>query len=131
MLFADVSDLEMWWHNIPKDQQAHASVILEAASAHIATRCKQSGVDISAPDELLKTNLKTVCCNVTRRFIESQEERSGVKNSQQMVGPFMETLTFANSTGDFYMSPEELKSLGIGRQRISFTSPFERENHEW
>ena len=127
--FATVAELQQRWQDLNADEQARAKVTLQDATAYIMTLCKQSGVELPTPDKpdgLMSQNLKSVCCGIVRRMLSSADALAGVKSSQTMTGPFMETFSYENPTGDMYLTAAEKKLLGIGRQRISCVNTLGR-----
>jgi hypothetical protein len=128
--FATADDLEIRWRELKPDERTRAEVILMDASALISTLCEQSKVALptaEAPNPLLATNLKAVCCDVCKRSMLSPEDKTGVKSAQQMAGNYMEMFTFDSPPGDLYLTASEKRRLGIGRQRISFINTLGSE----
>lgn len=114
MAFATVADLEARWRDLTEDEQSQASVLLDDATAYL-----QALVDVDADDETQAANLKMVCCNMVKRTMTSTaSEAFGVTDATATMGPFSQQVSYANPTGDMYVSKSERLLLGIGSTRI-------------
>ena len=116
MAFATYQDVEARWRTLTADEQARATVLLEDASNMLI-----SMVTIDASDQQQAANLKQVCANmVIRSMISSSSDAYGVGELKAGLGPFDQTVKFANPNGDLYPTKQERKMLGIrgGEGRI-------------
>jgi hypothetical protein len=70
---------------------------------------------------------KRITCEVVKRAMISPVDQLPLKSmtEQQMGGPYMgqRSETYANPTGDLYLTTSEKKQLGIGRQRFGAIRP--------
>lgn len=106
--FATVTDLEQRWHALTSEEKTQAQLLLADASALM-----RSQADTSLVEESLLT---AICCSMVKRALSAQAFNAGVTQTSQNVGGVSESFTFANPTGDLYLSQTERKALGIGRQ---------------
>jgi hypothetical protein len=51
---------------------------------------------------------------MVKRTMMSPVDQAPLSSLQQMAGPYTETQTFVNPTGDIYLTANEKKMLGIG-----------------
>lgn len=116
--FATVSDLTDGWRALTEDEQSRASSLLVRASAMIASELDRAGVTWPPTTEPLMTNLVTVTCNVVRRAMSMPTDYQPVSQYTQSAVGYSETMAYANPNGDMYLTSQEKKSLGIGRQRV-------------
>lgn len=107
--FASVQELRARWPDMPPGADAHAGILLEDASQFIVDVCPAAA---SAP----VATRRRVVCSVVRRSMESGLP-AGVEQQTQTAGPFSQSFTVANSSGDFYLTKNERKALGEGAQR--------------
>lgn len=114
MSFATVSDLEARWRTLDDAEKARAEVLFEDAAAII----EAEGMDVSKPDEAVLALLKMVSCDMVKRAMLSSSVHPAATQSTMSVGPFSESFTFANPTGDLYLTKAEKRRLGIGGCRI-------------
>lgn len=116
--FAEVSDLEDRWRPLSPDEQTRAKVLLMDASALLSAEFERCGRD---PD-LVSAHLKRqVSCYMVRRVMASG---TGADLSQVGVtaGVFSEQRTFANPSGNLYVSADERRLLGIPKRRMRIES---------
>lgn len=114
-VFATVDDLEKRWHALTSEEKSQAQVLLADASAIISSQTDTAQIDPSL--------LTAVCCSMVKRSLSAQAFNAGITQTSQNVGGVSESFTFANPTGDLYLSQTERKALGIGRQTV-FTSTW-------
>lgn len=110
MAYADVSDLEARWRELSTDEQARAAVLLDDASAMLTQL-----VDVDETDEQQAALLKTVCCSmVTRTMSATESDSFGASNMSMTAGVYSQSWSYANPSGDMYLTRLEKKMLGIG-----------------
>lgn len=126
--FATVQDLEARWRELSDDEAARAETQLLDATAFIQAQLDRYRVAVDATDETQARNLTAVCCSVTRRSLAQQfsGDQTGAQYSGQTVtaGVFSQTYTYANPTGDMYLTAAEKRLLGIGRVIVSQVMPY-------
>ena len=99
-----------------------ANALLLRASARIAKMLRDRGIDIDPSDELQALNLKTVTVNMVRRsLLASQNDLLGVSQKSMAGGPYTESWSFSNPSGEMYMTKDERALLGIGGGRAGFS----------
>jgi hypothetical protein len=113
--FATVGDLESRWRVMDPSEKARASVLLMDAAAIISAALEQSGVKIAEDNETQAANLVRVsCAMVQRAMAQGDGEQEHAWGGNLVLNP----------SGDLYLSKADKRSLGIGRMRIGFASPF-------
>lgn len=117
--FADVSDLEARWRALTGDERARAEVLLDDAAAVI----EADGVDVSRPGAARARLLAMVSCDMVRRAMLASPERPAATQGSVTVGPFSESFTYANPTGDLYLTRAERRRLGAGGGRVGSIPP--------
>lgn len=126
--FATTEDLEARWRTLSEDEKKRAETQLLDATAYIRAQLDRFRVTIDAEDETQAQNLKAVCCSVTRRSLAQQfsGDQTGAQYTGQTVtaGVFSQTYTYANPTGDMYLTAAEKRLLGIGRVLVSQVMPY-------
>lgn len=117
--FADVSDLESRWRALTGSERARAEVLLRDAAAII----EAEGVDASGPGAAAAEMLKIVSCDMVRRAMLASPDSPPAAQGSLTVGPFSESLTYANPTGDLYLTRAERRRLGAGGGRVGSIAP--------
>ena len=117
-----VSDLEARWRPLDEDEKERAGALLADATALISSmrgfRPPEDG------DELARANLTAVACAAVRRAMDSGGAPFGVTQQSETTGPFSSSVSFANPSGDLYLTKAERQRLGIGRMRVGFVGPM-------
>lgn len=120
MAFAQVSDIEARWRDLDETEEARASVLIDDASAILS-----SLVTVVDGDTAQAANLKTVCCNMVIRAMSATEsDIFGVSSSSVTAGPYAETVSYANPSGDMYLTKMEKRILGITTSYIGTIFPL-------
>lgn len=109
--FATHADLEARWRTLSTAEGTRADVLLGDASALI--------LDLSpdVEDWASATTLKAIVCAMVKRVMQGPVDFDGVTQAQQAAGPFSQGVSFANPSGDLYLTKAEKKRLRIGTQR--------------
>lgn len=121
--FATTRDLENRWRELDGTEKERAETLLLDATAKITSMCNDSGVTIEATDEVQAHNLKAITCEMVKRAMLSAVDTAPVTNYSQGAGGYTESFTYANPTGNLYLTSDEKKLLGIKRQRIFSVKP--------
>lgn len=116
--FATATDLADRWRPLSPAEAARAEVLLGDASAIIRTL--SPGIDAKIADDLLDPGVpKAIACAMVKRVMQGPSDLDGVSQTQQTAGPFSQGVSFANPTGDLYLTKTEKQRLGIGVQRAA------------
>lgn len=102
------------------DQPECVKVLLGDASALIDAL---PGFALHPDDETQAANLTRVTCSVAHRSMTSGDLDGVTQYSQTAVG-YSAQLTYANPSGDLYITSQERRSLGLGVGRIGQTDPY-------
>lgn len=109
MAFALVSDIESRWRDLSTDEETRATVLIDDASAML-----ESLVTVDETDTKQAALLKTVCCSmVIRSMSATQSDVFGVSQATMTAGPYTQSQTYSNPTGDMYLTKLEKRLLGI------------------
>lgn len=119
MAFATVSDIASRWRTLDSDEQALATTLLDDAAAMLSARVL---VDISDSQQL--DLLKIVSCNmVIRAMSATQADNYGASQMSMTAGSYTQSWTYANPSGDMYLTKQEKIMLGIGAGYIGTIRP--------
>lgn len=118
MAYATVSDIEARWHTLTPSESAKAATLLDDAAAILDTLAV---FDSSDPN--VAANLKIVSCNMVIRAMSSSADTFGMSQGSMTAGPYTQSWTFANPSGDMYLTKIEKRLLGITQGYIGSIRP--------
>lgn len=118
MAYATVSDIEARWRTLTSDEEAKAAVLLDDAAAILDTLAV---FDSSDPN--VAANLRTVSCNMVIRSMSSSGDSFGMSQGSMTAGPYTQSWTYANPSGDMYLTKMEKRLLGITSDYIGSIRP--------
>lgn len=126
MAFADVSDLESRWRELSTDEEARANVLLGDASAMLSALVK-----VDDEDDDQAALLKMVCCDmVIRSMSATNMDAYGVSQSAITAGPYTQSFSYSNPSGDMYLTKLEKRLLGITTSYIGTIRPMMAGEHD-
>lgn len=116
MSYATVEDVQARrLEELTDEQAALVAVLLEDAAVLI-----DSETTIDTDNEKQLAAAKMVSCNVVNRALQASEsDMYGVSNASYTMGPFSQSATFSNPSGDLYLSRTEKDMLNVGGTVIS------------
>jgi len=113
--FASADDLTARWRPLTTEETARANTLLKDASQQILDEDTHGVLaDLTAPTLTL---VKITCNMVIRAMASGVEAGPPVTQDQWNAGSFGQSRTYANPTGDLYLTKAERKQLGFSRQR--------------
>lgn len=119
MAYATVSDIEARWRDLTTEEEARAAVLIDDASAILSQL-----VDVNPDEEEQAALLKTVCCNmVIRAMSASESDLFGVSQASMTAGPYSQSMSYVNPSGDMYLTKLEKRLLGVTTGYIGSLSP--------
>lgn len=121
--FATTEQLESRWKSLDDVEKPRAETLLMDASVIVATMCAQSGIAIDETDELQALTVQSIVCEMVKRAMLAPVDQAPMSQFSQTAGPYSESGTYANPTGDLYLTSSEKKRLGLGKQRMFFIRP--------
>lgn len=114
MAYATIADLESRWRTLTSDEQAVALTLLDDAAVLIDSM----GTPSSTAAALI------VSCDMVRRSMSmSQADAYGLSQASMTAGPYAQQWTYANPTGELYVTRTERKMLGFLGGSIGFARP--------
>lgn len=126
MAFADVSDLESRWRELSTEEEARANVLLGDASAILSAL-----VTVDNSDYEQSELLKMVCCDmVIRAMSATAADAFGVSQTSMTAGPYTQSFSYSNPSGDMYLTRLEKRLLGITTGYIDSIRPMMKGEHD-
>lgn len=116
--FATVDDYEARYGEV--EDPDRISVLLGDASAFIEA---QPGFVLNPDSEVQALALTIVTCSLVHRSL-SAGAWAGLSNVSQGGDGYTASATVYNPSGDFYLTKQEKRLLGVGTGRIGMTDPY-------
>ncbi|WP_050341807.1 Gp19/Gp15/Gp42 family protein [Olsenella sp. oral taxon 807] len=102
---ATPGDLAHFWVGYDASMEGRARALLSAVSAAIRASCDVATVDPEV--------LRLVCCQATARMMQAGESGQGVTQESWAASPYSGSVSFANPSGDLFLTAFERRLLGI------------------
>ena|SRR5690625_2789193 len=126
--FATIDDLTNLWRPMSADEQTRAESLLSVVSNRLRQEADNVGKDIEKmieESEVYKDVVKSVTVDiVARTLMTSTNQEPMVQMSQSALGYSVQG-TFLTPGGGIFIKRDELKALGLRRQRIGVIEPYE------
>ena len=106
-----VADLEARWRTLATDERERAQALLLDAVARLRAQ---------APDAAADLVRSVACAMVIRAMAAGASAPLGATQSQWSADSYSASVSFANPSGDLYLTQQEQRLLGIGTGRIGF-----------
>lgn len=119
MAFATSNDLEVRWRTLTDAEAERADVLLGDAAVYLSAL-----VGIDPEDENQQEALKIVSCNMVQRaMVASANNAFGVSEARIQADIYSQTMTYANPSGDLYLTAAEKRLLGITGSYLTSIRP--------
>jgi len=103
-VFATVDDVSARWRTLSDSETIRCTALLADASDLIRTTCPNW-------QTASETSLRRVTCAAAIRALQSGD-MTGVTQSSQTAGPFTQSWSYSNPSGDLYLTKSEKQALG-------------------
>ena len=115
MAYATVDDLAQRWKCMSATEQERAAVLLDDAAVIIDALLMSKGISEANP-----AAAKMVSCSMVRRaMMQSDTGMMGITQGTVSADIYSQTMTFANPSGDMYLTASERRTLGAGASYIA------------
>ena len=128
-VYATIEDVQTLGRALSAEEQQKVPQLLEIASALLRTEAKKRGHDLDAmiaddPDKGLIAKKLTVNGVVRSLNAASDTSPAAVQGSQSALG-YSVSYTYLNAGQDIYFLKNELKELGIMRQKCGILEVYD------
>lgn len=114
MAYATIDDLELRWRPLTADESARAQTLLDDAALMLDATLSAASIQ-----DVEEGALVAVSCNMVRRAMAlSDSGMYGVSQGTVSADIYSQTMTYANPTGDMYLTGNEKRMLGISNSYI-------------
>lgn len=119
MPYATTADIEARWRTLSADERTRAEVLISDASMML-----DNLVDVDALDAERYQLLTTVTCNMVIRAMSATSlDTFGVSQTSVTAGPYTQSYSYANPSGDMYLTKFEKRLLGVSTSYIGSIQP--------
>lgn len=122
--YATVSDIIAIGKNLTAEEQTSAEILIQTASSKIRMIARKYGIDIdknisdtTTGDDLSVAVKNAVVQSVIRAIDSLSSTSSAVSQNSETNGAYNISMTYLNAGQSLYFLNNELKDLGIIRQR--------------
>ena len=122
--YATVSDIIAIGKNLTAEEQTSAEILIQTASSKIRIIARKYGIDIdknisdtTTGDDLSVALKNAVVQSVIRAIDSLSSTSSAVSQNSETNGAYNISMTYLNAGQSLYFLNNELKDLGIIRQR--------------
>lgn len=128
-VYATIEDVQTLGRALSAEEQQKVPQLLEIASALLRTEAEKRGYDLDAmiaddPDKGLIAKILTVNGVVRSLNAASDTSPAAVQGSQSALG-YSVSYTYLNAGQDIYFLKNELKELGIMRQKCGILEVYD------
>lgn len=110
MAYATIDDLEARYGEVPSELSDRVDALLEDAATILDA---QVVVDISDQQQLAR--LRLVSCSMVNRALQAAESDAyGISQASMTAGSYTQSMSYANPSGDLYLTGTEKRMLGVG-----------------
>lgn len=116
MAYASHSDIEARWRELSATEEAQADTLCADASAIIDSL-------VTVGNDKLELAKVVVCNMVIRAMSSAQSDNFGLSQGSMTAGVYTQSWSYANPSGDMYLTKLDKQMLGITRGYIGSIPP--------
>lgn len=119
MSYATIEDLEARYGELSSELEGRATVLLDDAATII-----DAYVTADTTDERWLARARLVSCAMVNRALQASESDAyGVSQATMTAGSYSQSTSYANPSGDMYLTATEKRTLSIGAPYIGELPP--------
>jgi hypothetical protein len=128
MDFATLDDLDKLWRPLKTDEIERAKALLPVVSDSLRIEADNVGKDL---DEMVAKNtaysnvVKSVTVDVVARTLMTSTDKEPMSQFSQSALGYSMSGTFLTPGGGLFIKREELRRLGLRKQRYGVIEPYE------
>ena len=129
-VYASVSDILALGKSLTAQQTEAAAVLIEQASSKLRLTARKYGRDIDAmiadpvTGEDFALAVKSVIVQAVCRALDAVTQPQSVSQGTESIGAYSLTMNYLNAGQSLYFLNNELKDLGLKRQKTGWLNPF-------
>lgn len=128
--FATIDDLINLWRPVTPEEQVRAESLLPVVSNRLRQEADNVGKDIDqmiADSDVYKDVVKSVTVDIVARTLMTSTDKEPMTQYSESALGYSVQGTFLTPGGGIFIKRDELKALGLRRQRMGVIEPYEYE----
>ena len=126
--FATVDDLTALWRPMSPEEQTRAEALLPVVSNRLRLEAERVGKDIDKmieDSEAYKDVVKSVTVDIVARTLMTSTNQEPMTQYSESALGYTVSGTFLTPGGGLFIKRDELKALGLRKQRYGVIEPYE------
>jgi len=126
--FATIDDLTNLWRPMSPEEQLRAESLLPVVSNRLRQEADNVGKDIDqmiADSDVYKDVVKSVTVDIVARTLMTSTDKEPMTQMSQSALGYSVQGSFLVPGGGIFIKRDELKALGLRRQRMGVIEPYE------
>src|SRR5690625_489112 len=126
--FATIDDLINLWRPVTPEEQLRAESLLPVVSNRLRQEADNVGKDIDqmiADSDVYKDVVKSVTVDIVARTLMTSTDKEPMTQMSQSALGYSVQGSFLVPGGGIFIKRDELKALGLRRQRMGVIEPYE------
>lgn len=126
--FATTKDLIDLWRPLKQDEDTRAEALLKVVSNRLRVEADNVGKDIDvmiADSIAYKDVVKSITVDIVARTLMTSTDKEPMSQFSESAMGYSVSGTFLTPGGGLFIKREELKALGLRRQRYGVFEPYD------
>ena len=119
--FATIEDVKTLWRELQSSEEERCEALLTAVSARLRIEAAKVGKDLDkmvSEDENLAEVAKSVTVDIVARTLMTSTDKEPMTQYSESALGYTVSGTFLTPGGGIFIKNDELKALGLKRQKI-------------
>lgn len=128
--FATIDDLSVLWRKMTTEEIERAEALLTVVSNRLRYEAEKIGQDLDSKvneSETYKEVVKSVTCDVVARTMMTSTDQEPMIQSAESALGYSYSGTYLVPGGGIFIKDNELKALGLKRQRYGAVEIYEQD----
>jgi len=126
--FATIEDLTNLWRPMSQEEQSRAEALLPVVSNRLRQEADRVGKDIDemiSKSDVYKDVVKSVTVDIVARTLMTSTKQEPMTQYSESALGYTVSGTFLTPGGGLFIKRDELKALGLRRQRYGVIEPYD------
>lgn len=126
--FGTIDDLMTLWRPLTPEEQVRAQPLLSVVSNRLRLEAERVGKDIDkmiAESETYKDVVRSVTVDIVARTLMTSTDQEPMTQMSQSALGYTVQGTFLTPGGGIFIKRDELKALGLRRQKMGVIEPYD------
>lgn len=126
--FATIDDLTTLWRPMSADEQTRATALLSVVSNRLRQEADNVGKDIDEmvlESEVYKDVVKSITVDIVARTLMTSTTSEPMTQYSESALGYSVSGTFLTPGGGLFIKRDELKALGLRKQRYGVIEPYD------